>query len=83
MASGLVGCQALTCVEAISCWWIGTGYEGAGCGAPGVLGLVLAHGWAELYSRVGGCIAGSPGSIVGLLVGRVRAPGVVGLVPAY
>lgn len=32
--------------------------EAAGSGAPGILGLVLVHWWAEPGSRVAGCRAG-------------------------
>ena len=47
--------------------------EAAVCWQPdsslGVLGLVLAHWWAELGSKVGGCGVRGPGYSFGLLLG--------------
>ena len=39
----LVGFQALPCVEAAVCWWVGLDYKVAGYGALGDPGLQLIH----------------------------------------
>ena len=44
---GLVGCQALSYVDAAGYGLAGLGHNVAGCGILGGLGLVLAHWWAE------------------------------------
>ena len=38
----VVGCQALPTAEATTCWWAGLSSIAVGCGAQGVLELVIA-----------------------------------------
>lgn len=56
-------------VEAAICWKTRLAHDAAGCRSLGVLGLVLAHWWAELGFKVGGCGVGGPGYSFGLLLG--------------
>ena len=48
-------------VEAAVCWKTRLAHDAAGCRSLGVLGLVLAHWWAELGFKVGGCGVGAAG----------------------
>ena len=47
-------------MESPGSWWGGLDHKAAGCRAQRVMGLVLAHRWAESGSVVGGCAAKGP-----------------------
>ena len=69
LAPCLAACQALSFAESVDHWWEGQVHKAADYRSPGILGLVLTHGWTEPGSGVGGCGAGVPRSGVVLLVG--------------
>ena len=51
MAPGLVGCQALTCVEAAGHWLVVPCHEVIDCRSHGFPELMLTHWWVELGVR--------------------------------
>ena len=63
-SSVLVGCQALLCMEAVSCWLVRPGHETDDCRTPGTLELVLAYLWIESGSkRLLGCCLLTDGQV--------------------
>ena len=63
-------------MEAASLRSVGLDHKAASCGDPErevVPGLVLAHWWVKLGSKVGSDGARALGSSVGLLVGRTSS----------